>query len=180
MTLPPVPARLAASRAAAALFLVGCGLFPERVSLSDPRVVPMLKAMEQVDRGSLGFTPITPGASARLESGRSAYDAMLHIDGATSRTVAFKKTDSGYVWIHEQETHRGPREHTTPDGTFKESVTITYEKSPVSGVPLNRTHVLYLGDDARLRGRIDLELADVAPVLAEWRQARDRADAAAR
>src|SRR2546430_8996583 len=50
----------------AALAFAGCGLVPEKVSLTDPQVEPLLKAMDQVDRAALGFTPLTTNAQIRL------------------------------------------------------------------------------------------------------------------
>lgn len=68
------------------LLLASCGFVPEKVSWSDARLAPMIKAIEAVDRSSLGFTPIDPNSTVRLESrSRQGYDAMLHIDGQTLR-----------------------------------------------------------------------------------------------
>ena len=51
----------------------------------------MFNAMARVDRGAMGFTPIAREADIRLEWGRHRrYDAMLHVYGKTSRTIAFK------------------------------------------------------------------------------------------
>src|SRR5437867_10662675 len=69
-----------------------CGIGPEPVTLDDPRVKPLLFAMEQVDRAAMGFTPVTEDAKIGLEDKGRGYDAMLHVDGKTSRTVAFRKT----------------------------------------------------------------------------------------
>src|SRR4051812_27869093 len=100
--------------AALMLLLPSCGFIPEKVSWSDPRLSPLLKAIDAVDRASLGFTPIDRSSIVRLESRPQAkYDAMLHIDGKTSRTIAFRRTPEGYKWIHEQEIHTGPRTYKT-------------------------------------------------------------------
>src|SRR5262245_29240765 len=97
--------------------LVACHLIPDKVTSDDPRVKAMFEAMAQVDRSALGFTPISRDASIHLEQGpRRGYDAMLHIDGKTSRTVAFRSVDSGYEWIGEQENFEGPRVYQTVDG----------------------------------------------------------------
>src|SRR5216110_1824250 len=86
-----------------ALLLNSCGFVPEKVSWNDPRLAPLLKAIDAVDRASLGFTPIDRTSIVRLESRpQRGYDAMLHIDGRTSRTIAFRKTSGGYKWTHEQ------------------------------------------------------------------------------
>jgi hypothetical protein len=105
------------------LTLACCGFFPEKVSWSDPRLVLMLKAVEAVDRASLGFTPISRTSTVRLEDRpRAGYDAMLHIDGATSRTIAFRKAADGYRWTHEQEAYTGPKTYKTVDGAFPEQI----------------------------------------------------------
>lgn len=147
------------------LLLAACGVVPEKVKADDPRLKPLFDAMAAVDRASMGFTPIPTDAELRLESRpRGGYDAMLHVDGVTSRTIAFRRTGDGYEWIGEQEIHRGPKTHTTVDGTFPETITITVERVPISG----GTRITYSGEDPRLAGRGGLTLADVRPVLAEW------------
>jgi len=44
---------------------IACGLVPERVSFSDPRVTELMLAVKSVDRASLGFSPIDPTAKGR-------------------------------------------------------------------------------------------------------------------
>lgn len=133
----------------------------------------MVAAIAKVDRASLGFTLIPTNAIVRLESRpHDGYDAMLHIDGDTSRTIAFRKTPNGYKWIGEQEGYTGPKTYTTVDGTFHEMIFVTYETENVSGVPLNKIFVQYFGENARLTKRNNLALADVKPILAEWSQKR--------
>lgn len=155
--------------AALMLLLASCGFIPENVSWSDPRLAPMLKAIEVVDRASLGFTPIDRSSSVRLEScPRAGYDAMLHIYGKTSRTIAFRKTPDGYKWIHEQETHTGPKTYKSVDGTFHEEIVVTYGIEPVSGHAPNKLHVEYWGEDPRLRAHRPLSLEQVRPIIAEW------------
>ncbi|NJR20192.1 MAG: hypothetical protein HC777_00950, partial [Hyphomonadaceae bacterium] len=57
----------------------GCGFVPEKVSLSDARVVPLIQAATNFDRATYGFTPIPTNADVRLERrARASYDAMLH------------------------------------------------------------------------------------------------------
>jgi hypothetical protein len=149
--------------------VAACGYVPEKVSLNDSRVKPMLDALAVVDRERFGFTPIEPDAVVRLESRpRSGYDAMLHVEGATSRTISFRRKDDGYEWIGEQEIHRGPRTYTTPDGIQTEEIIITREIVPLSG----GSRICYLGSDPRLAGRDGLTLDDVRPILAEWKAGR--------
>ncbi len=146
-----------------------CGLVPEKVSLSDPRVASLLRAIEAVDRDALGFTPLPASADLRLESRpRAGYDSMLHVYGPTSRTIAFRRTASGYRWIGEQEIHFGPSTYSSVDGPLREEIVVTYETEPLSGAPRNQVYVRYIGEDARLGNRFDLTLDDVRPILAEW------------
>jgi hypothetical protein len=153
----------------AVVMLAGCGLIPEEVSSKYERLKPMFEAMRRTDRKSLGFTPVDPDASIRLEMGpRSGYDAMLHIDGRTSRTVAFKRLPSGYEWIGEQEIFSGPRKYKDEDGERNESITITYDKVPISGSPLNKTEITYYGENADLAWPHELSLDQVRPVLQQW------------
>jgi hypothetical protein len=171
-----------------AIFLVvlsACDLdkdIPKPVSLSDPKIAPMLAAIAAVDRSSLGFTPITANADILLEtpvhSGpHSAYDAMLHIYGVTSRTIAFRKIPDGYRWIAEQETYTGPRQYRTVDGDFSEQIVVDYQVEPLDGVPVNRINITYYGEDPRFVRAVGPDTAQVRdgliwaiikPVLDEW------------
>jgi len=161
---------------------VGCGLIPERVSHDDRRLNPMFDAMARVDRRAMGFTPIAREASIQVEWPTPTfdsilhlkpknYDVMLHIFGRTSRTVAFKRTDTGYEWIGEQETFEGPRKYRSVDGTFNEAITITYERVRISGSPLNTVAVVYMGEEPELVDRTppgSLSLDIVRPWLEKW------------
>jgi len=51
---------------------------PEKVSIDDPRVTPMLEAVAKVDRQASGFSPVSRDAVIHLERGpRDGYDVML-------------------------------------------------------------------------------------------------------
>jgi hypothetical protein len=158
---------------------VNCGFIPERVSREDPRLAPMFDAIARVDRRALGFTPIESDAIIRIEwahrkrdsflgLGPTKYDAMLHVSGKTSRTVAFKRVGDEYEWIGEQEIFDGPRRYDSVDGTFNEAITITYDRVPISGFPLNTIAILYTGDEPDLAEARQLSLADVRPWLKKW------------
>ena len=155
------------------LLLASCGFVPEKVSWSDPRLAPMLKAIEAVDRASLGFTPIDRASTVRLEDRpRAGYDAMLHIDGQTSRTIAFRKTAEGYKWIHEQEIYTGPKTYTDVDGTFHERIVVTYGIESVSGHAPKKLHVEYWGEDPRLPAHPPLTFEQVRPIITEWNKTK--------
>jgi len=162
-----------------ALVTVNCGFTPERVSHDDPRITPMFDAMARVDRRAMGFTPIERDASIHIEwihrtfdsllrLGSKNYDAMLHVYGKTSRTVAFKRVRDGYEWIGEQETFEGPHRYDSVDGTFKEAVTITYERVRMSGFPTNTIAIDYRGEEPELARSRQLSLDDVRPWLRKW------------
>jgi hypothetical protein len=51
--------------------LSGCGFVPEKVSLSDPRVTPLLQAAASFDRVTYGFIPI-PTNAVTLNRGSNA------------------------------------------------------------------------------------------------------------
>jgi hypothetical protein len=130
-----------------------------------------LRAASTFNRAAYGFTPIPITGDVMLElSPWAKYDAMLHIGGKTSRTIAFRKRANGDAWIGEQEIFRGPKRYESPDGTFNEEVCLTYEieEVSISGGPLNRLYVTYAGEGQRLAGRGVLSLDDVRPILAEW------------
>lgn len=150
--------------------LAGCGIFPEKVSMDDPRIQPHLKAAATFNRTKYGFTPLSYKEQVRWESKpRPRYDAMLHLESKTTRTIAFKKTPTGYKWIGEQETFQGPKQYTTVDGTFYEQICLTYDIQPVSGFPLNRLNITYNGEDTRLANKKELTLDDIRPILKEWK-----------
>ena len=131
----------------------------------------MLKAMEEVGRVDYGFTPISTNAQIRLEvASGGAYDAMLHVYDDTSRTIAFRKTPSGYRWISEQEIHRGPGWRQTVDGTFQEEIIVEYQTEKVNGIPTNFVWITYSGSDTNLIGR-ELSLNEIQPILSSWKTA---------
>ena len=162
-----------------ALVSLNCGWAPERVSHDDPRLTPMFDAMTRVDRRAMGFTSIDHNASIRIEWAHRKfesltrvapknYDAMLHVSGKTSRTVAFKRVGDGYEWIGEQEVFEGPRTYESVDGTFKEAITVNYDRVPISGFPINTIAILYSGEEPELTARQQLSLADIRPWLKKW------------
>ena len=162
-------------RAATSLFfcllVAGCGFIPQTVSLSDPRIKPLLDAIAAVDRAALGFTPIEPNVKVRWESRpRRDYDQMLHIYGRTSRRISFRRSGSGFRWTGEQEIYTGPHTYDSVDGKYREQITVTYETESVAthGYPLNQLQITYHGEDQRLRWSARLQRDDIKPVLREW------------
>ncbi len=132
--------------------------------MDDSRVNALLKAASHFDRIKYGFTSIPTTAKVCLETKpNDGYDAMLHICAKSCRTIAFKKSTTGLVWIGEQEIFDGPNLVTTVDGTFHESVSLTYEISHVSGYPLNRLNIDYFGSSER-----DLSLDQAEKLLKRW------------
>jgi hypothetical protein len=148
----------------------GCGLLPEKLPPDDPRVAELLAVVAAAQHTALGFTRIDTNCVFKLEIARrgGAYDRMLHIYGKTSRTLAFRQTLRGWRWIHEQEIFEGPRDYTNVDGTFRESICLTYERERVAHWRTNQLNISYSGDDLQLAHPRELILADVLPVLAAW------------
>ena len=139
--------------------------------MDDPEIRPLLEAAGKFDRVSLGFSALPETADVRFESQpREHYDVMLHIYADTSRTIAFRRSDSGYRWTGEQETFTGPKKYTTVDGTFNESICFTYDTEQISGYPLNQLCISYSGEDPRLTQKDTLTLSDVQPILKEWKK----------
>jgi hypothetical protein len=146
-----------------------CGLIPRKSTMDDPQVQRLVKAADAFNRTAYGFSSIPKEADVRLELRPTArYDAMLHINSRTVRTIAFRSVNGNYVWIGDQETFEGPKTYKSVDGTFHEAITLTYETQSVSGYPLNQLNVDYRGEDPRLAGRNNLTLAAVKPILKEW------------
>lgn len=152
----------------ALLVLVGCGVVPRSVAPDDPRVRELAPALAAAAGERAAFTPLDTNAHWRLEESRGAYDRMLHVDGRTRRTIAFRRTAAGWVWIHEQELFTGPRWYDSPDGRLAEEIALTYERERVAHYRLNQLNVSYRGDDPRLARREELTLGEVRPILAEW------------
>ena len=150
------------------LALAACGVVPRRVRPDDPRVRELAPALAAAAAERAAFTLLDSNAVWRLEEARGVYDRMLHVDGRTLRTIAFRRTAAGWVWIHEQEIFTGPRLHDTPDGRMEESLCLTYERERVSGYVLNQLHLTYRGDDPRLNRRQELTIEEVRPILVEW------------
>ena len=151
--------------------LIGCRPVSPLASLSldDPRVISLLKARDDVPWAAMGFKPVTESYYIRLQGAAgSRYDAMLQVDGITSRAIFFRKTPNGFKWIGEQEDYTGPKLYTTPDGTFNESLAVHYQNEPVDGSPTDRTNITYYGEDTRLVRHDDLTLEYITPILTEW------------
>ena len=151
------------------LTIWGCDWFPRSVKIEDPRIQPLLVAAAAFPRTDYGFKAIPPDAHVRWEARpRAGYDSMLHISSKTYRTIAFRKEGQGYRWIGEQETFTGPHEYTSVDGTFKETIVLTYEIEHISGSPLNQLYISYHGDDSRLSWPHVLTLSETRSVLKLW------------
>ena len=153
-----------------ALSFAGCSVYARKLSVQDPRVRTLLDAALEFDRTQYGFSPLPSIGDVYLESNPrpgAGYDAMLHLYGRTRRTIAFRLVDRRYKWIGEQEIFRNTQTYEGPNGTADEQIVLTYEIEHVTGAPLNRLGVQYMGDDPRLAGK-HLTLALVKPILKQW------------
>jgi hypothetical protein len=150
------------------LSLSACDVFPEHVSVQDPRLAPLWQAARGFDRAKYGFTPLPQFGYVGWERrSRAGYDSMLHLEGKTGRTIAFRKTGTGYRWIGEQESFPGPKTYKTPDGDQREEIVLNYDIEPLDGSPLNKLSIDYFGEDPLLDGQ-SLTLDDVRPILKQW------------
>jgi len=179
---------------------MGCGDHDMRVANSwKQEITPISKtffdkysAAYEVDREKMGFTVLPTTGSVKVETilrttwakeyPPPVYDVMLHFydrSGGTSykhqaRTVALKKVEGRLVWISEQLSFYGPKQYTTSDGTFNESITITSEKEQVviQGMDLKGTSIMYSGPDSRLaiqnQHADNLTIDQITPILKEW------------
>ena len=141
--------------------------------VSDERTRPYLSALEAVDRGSLGFTPIPEDAKILVlpADGERWYDVMLRVHPLGSRSIYFRENaDGSYEWVGESQAFTGPRRHDTGAGIRNEEIVIAYYTVPISGGPLNQVQYHYSGDDPRLKYKPFPTLEEVRPVLEEWRK----------
>lgn len=153
------------------LFLAGCGLVPQKVSVTDPEVQSLFSQSRIFPRENYGFSPLPTDNKTDIRiqrHSRGAYDVMLHIYSGTSRTIAFRRTENGYRWIHEQESFQGPKTYNSPDGHLREQIVLTYETEPVSGGNNNALTINYFGEDKRLSGHRNISLSEIKPILDEW------------
>jgi len=143
------------------------------VQMGDSALKPFA-SMYSVDRAQYGFSPLPTSGPVSIEgkSSRGGYDAMLHIGGRTSRTIAFRRDGNVYQWLGEQEIFEGPRMWDTPDGRFHEHVVITYYKQAVFGEFQGLT-IQYSGPEEKLMMPREgpnhgLTLNEVNPMLEKW------------
>jgi len=153
------------------MFLAGCGLSPQRASISDPQIQSLFTVARQFPRVKNGFSPLPtdPKTDIRIERRtKGAYDVMLHIYGPTSRTIAFRRSEQEYHWIHEQEIFKGRRFYDSPDGRLQEQIVLTCELESISGSQIGQLRIDYFGDDPRLSQLRRITLSDAAPIIKEW------------
>jgi hypothetical protein len=163
----------------AVIYLAGWYFGTRMVSLSDPRLAPMIKAIAGVDRATFGFTSIPTNALVYLDSRPSArsdvtlciYDTP-ELYGDIHRNIELRKTATGYEWLREFETHPGPKTFKQSGHTAHETISIIYDTTGISGVAPNKLHVYYDGFDRRIVSGKDLTLDEVRPILVEWSQKR--------
>lgn len=153
------------------LLVTGCGLFPQEISLDDPEVKELLLAAEKFPRQAYGYSRLPTDSNTRIFISRRSnpsYDVMLYVKGKSNKTIAFQKTVNGYIWVHEQEIFEGPNTYDHPDGTFQETISLTYETQKVAGTYKDGINIIYCGDDPRLSKKWDLSPNDVIPIIKEW------------
>jgi hypothetical protein len=165
-----MPSGRAFGAALIAAVLIGCGFIPKQTTMDDPQVQRLVQAAQAFDRSAYGFSSMPKQASVSLElRPNDNYDALFSAEKATGvHTISFRKENTNYVWIGEQETFQGPKMYKTVDGTLHEQIALTYVTQKTWGLPLNQLDVTYLGEDSRLANRRHLTLSEVKPILKEW------------
>jgi hypothetical protein len=125
------PARMTV---ALALPIAGGGIFRGKLTVGDPRVTQLRKAVLAFDRSRYGFWPLpTAWNPHRQPPGTSG--------GKTSRTITFRQGTTSYRWIDEPEIFKSPKEYRSVDGTFKEQECPTCEIEDIPGVPPARSGI---------------------------------------
>ncbi len=148
-----------------------------RYKLTDEPVKPFLQAINQSNRLSLGFSPISSEAQVTILDRGTTIEVYFTIEpimgwGASRNwDIDFVKTDDTYKWAGEHESYAGPHRN--------ENIYISYYTDAISTgdyithagrLPSDTLVVEYRGPDPRLT-KPNLTLDDIRPVLAEWKKA---------
>jgi hypothetical protein len=131
--------------------------WPRCTTVDDETMLPFINAREAAGAEQYGFTPLEPDARVeihRIAGDKAAHDVVLHIYGSTSRTIAYKEVGDSFVWLGEQEIHRGPGEFLSEGFKRKEEIVITYETVYLSGAPPNQVYVTYTGENPTHGNRV--------------------------
>ena len=159
------------------MFLTGCGSKTRTLSISDPQLAPILQAIDASDRAALGFSSIPTNAVIHLDSRSDArHDVEIIVFDSPAlyydiyRNIEFRKTETGYKWIRELESHPGPKTFTQSGHTKHEEIYIAYDITEVMGITPNKLHIHYEGPASPFTSGKEITLDQVRPVLAEWSQ----------
>jgi hypothetical protein len=163
--------------ALATVFLPGCGNKTRTLSISDPQLAPILQAVAASDRATLGFSSIPTNAVVYLDSRSDVrHDVNIIVFDSPAlyydihRDIELRKTETGYQWIRELETHPGPKTFTQSGHTKHEEIYIAYDTTQVMGITPNKLHIHYEGPGSQFASGKELKLDQVRPFLAEWSQ----------
>ncbi len=163
--------------------LTGCGgktrtasiSDPQLVPISDPQLAPLVQAIHASERASLGFSSIPTNAVVYLHSDSDArrdveimvFDTLAQYNDIY-RDIEFRKTETGYQWIRELDTHPGPKTFKLSGHTKHEEIVIAYDTTGVYGITPNKLHIHYEGPDSPFTSGNDVTLDEAGQVLAEW------------
>ncbi len=149
--------------------------------LTDEAVRPFLQAINQSNRLSLGFSPISSEAQVTIQDYGSTAAAFISIGPETDLdahphwSIYFVKEGNTYKWGGESETYWAPnRFDNISISYFTDSISPGDYNTRAERKPSNILVVEYRGEDPRLK-KPNLTLEDVRPVLAEWKKAWARA-----
>jgi hypothetical protein len=154
---------------------------PPRTYITDDFLEPLVKALSQSPRDTLGFSPITTEDRIEMDTDGliGKTDVWLHAyNDFSSHDILLKLHNQEYIWVHEQESFGGPATWVDSDAsTWQETITLQYQIEQINGGPLNLLTIDYIGPDQRLQNTsknwyFSNNLNDVLPILEEWRQWR--------
>ena len=140
--------------------------------LGDEKLEPYKHAITDINRASLGFTPIPTDAKIKILNNQEGYvycpDVELYIPDLPFKRqhICLEKVGEVYVWYKEFEVYLGPEEWDTLWFAYSST-------SGVLGGVDDEPYVLiieYRGpEDPRYQNK-DLSREDVQPIIDEWRR----------
>jgi hypothetical protein len=147
--------------------------------INDDYLKPLVRALNQSPRDTLGFSPITLKDQIEIDGAVGEEDIWLHAyNDFSSHHIFFRLNNHAYMWVFEQENFTGPEKWVDSDAaTWQETIMLQYQIEDINGGPINDLMIDYIGQDQRLINEsnywyLSNDVNDIIPVLDEWRQWR--------
>jgi hypothetical protein len=147
--------------------------------INDDYLKPLVRALNQSPRDTLGFSPITLKDQIEIDGAVGEEDIWLHAyNDFSSHDIFFRLNNHAYMWVFEQENFTGPEKWVDSDAaTWQETIMLQYQIEDINGGPINDLMIDYIGHDQRLINEsnywyLSNDVNDIIPVLDEWRQWR--------